>query len=350
MSLTHYTGFNGLDVATDMVVVQAGAPVYDTSVPPDSLASRSLSLTGTDIARMQWWSGDTQVVPSADVYLHFRMYMGANDAFNDQIRCGVAMDNTEVISVSVANNTALLTLRVAGAVVATAAVGGEVVPATWTGNRYVLVIGGYAEGDVISLHRRGDVLSAALVSYTLTGANETALTGIGLPNETRLEMVSSGSVVKFTDLCVMDPNNASGFVDPAIFTDFTVKGAVFVTDSTPSDWVGTVTDIDELPASSADFIQTEAVDAQSVYTRNNIAGLVANAYAARFLINGVRTGTTAGTLIGVQLDDGATSENTATMPLAPDDTVAVYHQTPPSGGSWNPAKMDASTASLFSRT
>lgn len=347
MSWLHYTGFNGLNVVTDRVTESSGTATYNAGTPGDSFASRSIIVSLGDRMLIPWWRAGVQAEPGTGLWMHFRLYLGANDTSNDQIRIGCSRGGTEIITFSLEDSTALPTLRVAGSVVATAATG-AVVPNTWRGNRYLIEVSGLIAGETVSVYADGDSTSAAIVTYTITAGAASVLAGIGAPNEWYIEMDGGTNSFQVTDLGAMDPNDAIGATDPEVFKTFTVRGAVFTADSTPQDWAGTVVDIDELPFSDVDFIRTEAVDAQAAFNRDKLGTVTENVYAIKTNLGVKLSGTAAGTVIAVQADDGSTAEVSVAAPA--DDVVTIYHQAPPSGGTFDVDKADATALSLFSRT
>lgn len=335
MSLTHYAGMHGGNAETDNTV-ETGTVARSSEVPSDSQSTQSLALTAGDKVRFQWLRGDTQTALSGDHWHHWRMSLAAVNLDSDKAVIGIARDGAEAIAVSFGAGTGLPTIRIGGSVVATAA-SGAISAATW--ERYLLHIGGRAENDVISLHPNGDSSATPIVQHTITAGEAATLAGIGVPNESFAEAVSGACDYKFTDVGTMDPNDATDEVDPAIFTDFTVKLILLTGDLSPFAWVGSYTDIDERPFSDADHLQALAANAQAALAKEALSGLTDNLYGVRINVSAEEFGSGgAGTLIGVDL----AVEEQFTVP-ATRDTFSLYY------GGITPADFDTNLLSVYSR-
>jgi hypothetical protein len=334
------TGFEARATARDRLTVVSGTASYDTSnLPPDSPSATSFS--GVSF-RAPWYNDPAAAlfVPSTDEFwFHGRYRSNGNTVFNSTIRLGVGTSGSEYIVLSTENSTLKLTLRVAGAVVATAT---SAAMSIGTFERLHVHVTGALAGDQVLVYMDGD-LSTPVLSYTLVGGDATALGTLGLPNEFSAAVRSGDQI---DDLVAFDPA-AVGFPGIEHFISCGIKGQVVTGDGAEADWSGSYADIDERPASDTDKITAAAVGDESSFTKPAIGE--PNVFAVKVMARVTRTGTTAGSNLTTKINDGAVSDE-VTMAAPGDGDVQYIFDTAADGGAWSPMKYDATRIAFIAAT
>lgn len=336
-------GFECRNTTRDRLIVTSGSFTYETTnLPPNSQSGTTLAGQNSTF-RAPWYDGvGGQNEPSAEqVWFHARYYTILNNANNDGLRIGIGRDGTEYISISTEDSTNRITIRVAGTVRATSA-SAALSLSTWA--RFHVHITGDDAGDQVLVYMDGD-LATPVVSYTLIGADATALSSVGLPNEFLVTMkLDSGS--RIDDLIAWDPLDA-GFPGINYFASCGIAGIVFTGDGAETDWSGSYTDIDERPASDADKIVAANVGDESSFTKPAISA--DNVFSVQVFARVTRTGTGAGSNLKVKINDG-TDFDEVTVAAPGDGDISVIFDTAPDGLAWSPVKYDATRVAFVAET
>lgn len=332
-------GFGARNTDADRLTILVGPATYDTSNVPASGPS-AVSIGGSSLAFRAPWYDDpnaTQFEPStSECWYHFQYYTGLNSSTaNDGLVIGLGSNGSEFVAVSAEDSTNKLTLRVGGVVRATA-----VSEAFSVGNwkRVHVHCEGWATGDEINVYANGN-LATPVLTYTLILADETALGSIGVaePNEFRVVLKSGDGNGRIDNLIAWDPQDAD-FQGIQFFGECGIKEQVFTGDGAETDWSGSYTDIDEVPYSDTDKITAAAPGDESSFTTPAIGE--PNVFAVRMLARVTRTGTDAGSNIGLKANDGANDAG-ATMAAPADGHVEHIFQQAADGLDWSPTKRDA---------
>lgn len=336
-------GFPCRSTARDRLIVTAGSASYGTATPPpESLSSTYIS--GGSLAFRAPWYDDvtaTRFEPSGEeLWFHARYRTTTNSGNNSLLRIGVARNGTEYVSISAENSTNKLTIRVAGTVRATAA-SAALSLSTW--ERLHVQITGDDAGDQVLVYMDGD-LSTPVVSYTLIGADATALSGVGKPNE--FLFVNKASADDLDDLIAWDPL-AAGFPGISYFVACSLADQVFTGNGAETGMAGSYTEIDERPASDTDKITASAVGQESSFTK--AATTAPNVFAVQVYARVTRTGTSAGANLALKINDG-TNDDEVIVPAPGDGDVSAIFETAPDGLAWSPVKYDATRIAFRSVT
>jgi hypothetical protein len=330
-------GFEGQATAYDRITVSSGTAAYDAvSVPPGgslySCGGNGLSL------RIPWHRDDTagRWEPAAcHVWMHASYITNVNTTNNDGLRIGLGSNGAEYITISAEDLTNKVTIRIAGTLRATAASGAF---STGTWERLHLFIEGQSTGDVVSVYMDGN-LSTPVVTYTLVGADQTALAavGSGKPNEFYMIAKSGDSTGRWDNLFALDADdvdmpNIDELLEPSVAPRRPTG------DGTEQDWSGSYTDIDDVPASDADKCTSTAVGDESTFTHAAIAE--DNVYAVKQILRVTRSGTDAGSNIALR-SRSATDVASQTVPAPGDGYVQWIWEADPDDQPWSPVTFDA---------
>lgn len=339
-------GFEGRSAAYDRLTVTNGTPAWDTSNIP---AGGSLASMGGNTVRFRapWYRDDTggRWEPAAcHVLMHAQYYTAVNTTNNDGLRLGLGSDGDEYITVSAEDAGNKITIRVAGTLRATAA-SAAFGTSSWT--RVHLLIEGQATGDVISVYTAGN-LSTPAVTYTLIGADETALAaaGSGKPNEFYVEHKSGDSLGRCDDLFAVDLDHADAPAT-ALLLEPAVVPRLPTGDGAEAEWSGAYSAIDEVPASDTDKVTSTAVGEESTFTHAAIAE--DNVYAVKQVCRVTRTGTDAGANIALRARS-ATDVATTTVPAPGDGYVQWIYALDPDDAAWSPTTFDGARFGFRSET
>lgn len=329
-------GFEYRAAADDRLINLANTPTYDTSnLPGDSDSETSAGGSAWSF-RAPWYISSGTAEPSTDEYwFHARVYTNTNSATgNDGLVVGTGRNDVEHVAISAEDSTNKITIRVNGTVRATA-VSAALSLATWA--RFHVHVGGDDAGDVISVYMDGN-LTTPVVSYTLIGADATALSAVGLPNEFRCTIKSGDGAGRLDDLIAWDPTHAN-FDSIDKFGEASIAPRQATTTNPANDWSGSAADIDERPNSDAEKITAITVGDIAAFGKDVIAA--DNVYAVQFFARVTRTGTDAGSNIGLFFDDGV--DNVSVTIAAPvDGRVSHLFDTAPDGSPWSPTSFDDS--------
>lgn len=342
MSILGMIGFEAQDEARDKLTILDGSFSYSTDTPPLSASTRSGSGSGMDFV-YPWFSGDgtTFNEPSGTNYwLHFQFLPAINGAQNANLIMGVGRSGTEVIAVSAENNTNFLTIRVNGAVVATASTDALSI-GTW---KRIMVSVDQQSGGLINVYTDGD-LTTAVVSHTITAPEAAAFPGN--VNEFFYENQSSGAV-RFDDFFALDPDDATGTVDINDLVSASIKPQVFTGDGADTGWTGTFADIDELPASDSDQITVGAIDTRSSFTKPALAEDLV--FCVKLTARMTRTGTDAGVNMEFYQKESALNVDSGTQAAPADGDNTAMFQVQRDGTAWNTADYDNHEFGVVSRT
>lgn len=348
MSVLGMTAFSAKDDDRNGLIILEGPVAYDTDVPSDSAANTSLEVQSNEFRR-PFYSGEKAAAfrepVGTEYWFHYRVKTTSNNTNNDNAYYGVGRASAEVMGFSSEDNTHLFIIVVAGTNRATA-VSGAISVGNW--ERVHVHVAGHLEGDVISLYQDGD-LATPVVTYTLTAGDETALGVAGKPNEFRCEGPNVGNSI-ITDLFCIDPaDGVGGAVNtPANFAECSIEPRTVTGDGFYTDWSGTFADIDEVPASDADFIATSTVDDVSTFTK--AATTQDKVLFVQSLWRITRTGTDAGSQVQIRLRDSGGTNLDETITAAPGDGDVIQpHDVGPTG-DWNPTRFNAMELGPVART
>jgi len=246
--------------------------------------------------------------------------------------------------VSTEDTSNLVTILIAGSVVATAA-SCAIATAAW--ERLICKVTAIAEGSAIHVYADGN-MSTPVVSYTLTAGDVTTIQTIGLPNEFCVTAIGTSSYW-WDDLVLQDPNDGIGSCNIAHLGSCGIRGSVFTADGTYTGWSGTYADIDEVPADDTAFASAAAADDHSSFTIPALTGTAQAVIHVSVLARVLKGDSTAGDNIEVELDDGVAPASVA-LPAPGDGDVTVNFDLAPDGGDWSVAKLDAVEFGFYSRT
>ncbi len=349
MSVLGCTGFNALDFDRDGVVIVAGSPSYDTGeLPPDGLSSASCLVTG-DIVRRPFYNGEKAAplnTPSGtNVWMHARFRMQTNSPSNNDNRfIGLADGTTEMFGVSFENTTAKFVIRVAGVIRATAAVA-AFSEDTW--ERVHMTVDNQL-GGVINVYQDGDTVTP-IVTYTLIAADVTNLTGLTVNN-----LLVDGQAITgnfhVTDLVAIDPDDGVGgdINTLANLQEITIEAYPVDSDGFYTDWTGDYTDIDEIPASDSDSINTSTVDDASTF--GHVATTQDKVLYVQSLWRVKRTGTDAGANMQIRMREGGADTDEATTTAPGDGDVIQPHHDGVGGAAWSPTEFNGTEFGPVART
>lgn len=338
-------GFENRDAVRDRIInVGGGTLTYLTaSLPPNSESTTALQQSAMSI-RVPWQNDATGGAfdgpVSGEFWYHIRYRPSAVTTAN--LRLGVARSGTEHITLSHTATTALVTLRVAGVVRATAAVN-PLVLLTW--ERLHMHVGGNLTGNVITVYKDGN-FGSPLITYPLILADETALGVVGLPNEF-LAILPTGGGNGLDDMLAWDPNDANAISFQQL-GQAGVKAVVVTGNGAEQDWTGGFGNIDERPAVDADKVTASAVGDISTYTKAAIVS--ANVYGVKVYARVTRTGTDAGVNFRFKAIDGASTYDGPSFPAPADGDLCHIMELAPDGSLWSPVNFDATRVGFESLT
>lgn len=337
-------GAGARDTAADRIIVVSGSLNYDTiRLPTASSSSTSIGGNGT-VFRVPWVDDatGTPFTPSTnEFWFHYQHLTNTNGTSNDQLRLGVGRNGVELVAVSCEDNTNKLTIVVLGNVVALAADAFSV--SNW--KRLHVHVQGYGTGDLIGVYVDGN-LTTPVMSYALSSGNAAALASAGKPDEFYVACKSGDSTQRVDDLFAIDPA-AVGFPGIEFFASASILEQTPSGNGAENDWSGSFTDIDERPFSDADKRTAGAVgDEFSV-----VSGAVGqpNVFAVKVAARVTRTGTVAGTTLGLRVRDGTDTQEIQ-VPAPGAGHVQAIFDVAPDGFAWSPTKRDATRFGFLART
>lgn len=337
-------GFGERNLDRNRITLLGGGLSYETVTLPSGSPSTT-ALTGSGSWRRPWFDDETAGAfsPSgAEFWFHLRFKPGVNNTGNDTRVLGVGRNGTEYISISSEDTTNKVTIRIAGTLRATAT------SAAFSLSIYERIhvhVGGASTGDVVDVYANGD-LSAPIVTYTLVGADQTALAAIGgLPNEWRFTHNSTTND-NVDDLWCLDPNDPDA-IGIQFLIGSGVKEVLVDGDGPEADWLGTFADIDERPCVDADKITAGSVGDESSFTKPAIGE--DNVFCFRFGARVTRSGTVAGSNLTLGILAGADTDG-ATVPAPGDGDVETTYQVGADGLPWSATSYDATRVAFRAET
>lgn len=345
MSLLCILGCERQNVLRDRITVAAGTFTYSTTVPVGSKSSRSIGGSGAS-GRRPWYDGNgTAQSPVGNTYwFHYQYVTGSNTASNDELRLGVGRNGTQGICVSAEDTTNKVALRIGSTLLGTAT--SEAFSADAVSFKRVHVFVDHVNGGQVRVYTNGN-LSAAVITYTLTGTDITNLTG--KPNEFHFVMKGGDGSGRFDDVFALDPDGStSGVTDINQLLSVSVQPIPFTGNGSYTAWTGTFADIDELPPSDTDFIEATAVGQAETFTHGGTDQ--ARVYGVAINARVTRTGTTAGSNIAFRMRQSSTDSDTSDFAAPGDGDVSHIFQTKVGGGTWTPSDLLATEFGVVART
>jgi len=199
-------------------------------------------------------------------------------------------------------------------------------------------------GGEIRVYLEGD-LTTPVLTYTLVAGDILALSG--KPNEFIFQ-ADGITGVSVDDLFALDPADAIGVVDIQLLAAASVQPSYPLGNGFYTAWTGTFADIDGIPASDANFIDTAVVDQASTF--NVTAASQAQVFFAQTKARMTRTGTVAGSQVQMRIREGITDKDEVLTTAPGSGNVHQQHHTAPDGTAWDKTKFDASQFGPVSRT
>lgn len=340
-------GFEGRALADDGVTRTAGTGgSYSTVVlPTGSYSTTSFCLDGDASTFVSsWHHGATDTgTPNEPIGTRWtfgmRMRADANDANNNEALFGVSDGTTELIAVSRADTTGVVTLRVSGAVVATS----TYTPSTGAFTNYLVDVDNDTAGYV-RVYVAGD-LSTPIINYTLPAA-------VASPNA--FYFADNGSATHYID--DMWATDMDGEADVQLHrlvnrsvAPVTLTGAGYYTAwENGAGGTGVYSAIDERPSSDADAINTASVDEASTFTTSGVSAPAV--HSLKWMARVTREGTTAGESLEFRQRQGGTDADLDTMDAPGDGHCIMVTDTDGAGGEWTVAGLLSNEIGVVSRT
>jgi hypothetical protein len=336
-------GFGARNTDRDEIIQVSGVLGYETTeLPPDSPSTTSIGDRGQSF-RMPWWDhvNVTQFEPSTnELWYHFR-YWSNTSASLSTARYGVSRDATPVLSVGFETGTNKIVIRVADTIRATTA---STTISTSTWERFHVHMTGATAGSFIHVYMDGNLVTPVL-SYTLIGADATALSSAGKPNSFRVVIGGSGTTY-VDDFVAWDPADPD-FLGIVYFAECGIQEQVFTGNGAEADWSGAYTAIDERPCSDADKITASVVAQSSSFTKAAIGQ--DNVFAVNVKARVTKTGSEAGDNLTLSIKQGANQES-VTIIAPGDGDISYLFNAAPDGTPWSPVSYDATRIVFTSAT
>lgn len=271
--------------------------------------------------------------PATGGTFHCQLRSDANDNLNDTLLVGVGRSGSALWGISLEDATLHPTIVILGVVKAVAP--SFVLSTAGVFHRLHLVMDGEAENDTWTLYEAGD-LTTPIASYVLTATDAANLLAAGRPNEWWFQ---SGQVKWIDDVWLLDPNDGVGETNINRLLSGGIRGAAVNADTATADWAGSFADIDEIPVSDVDGINTVLPAQTSLFGKAALSGTAPTIAAVKVNVRITRSDTLAGQNLAVIMDDGAED---ARQVAAPGDGWATVHfHEDPSAVAWTPASYDA---------
>lgn len=349
--MAFWLGINGFEnrntVRDRIVIVVSGPPSYQTTgLPTNSPSSACLSVGSSSAVRIPWYNdatGTITEIPTNGKFGFHGRYRPSSLTAN--LSFGLGRGGNEYIAVGNVTTTGLWTLRVAGAVRATAG-SNPFQSGIW--ERIHIVAEGKTAGSVVRVYRDGN-MGIPLLTYTLVSGDETALAAVGLANEFRL-VTPGGGGQAFDDCLCWNPDATT---DPEYRTlpqlgQPGIAGVLFTGNGAEQGFTGGFGAIDEVPASDADKVTATAVNAVSTYTKAALGA--ANVFGVKAYARVTRTGTDAGSSLRFKAIDGANTLNGPSMPAPADGDLMHIFPSAPDGSPSSPTNFDSARFGFESLT
>jgi len=345
MGIMGMNGFEARRLEDDGIIQIGGGAslVYDTRVPIASASLRSLE-SNIQIGVQPWISGEqaggTRIEPSGDEYwFHFEwLPTGSGNSLGPN-HIGVSRNQTKVVTISKEATTNFVQIYVANVLRATGTVPFAI-------NRFnrVHVFVDQTVGGNVEVYFEGDLVTPVL-TYTLVAGDISALPG--KPNEFYFDHGHSG-VSYLDDVFAMDPNDAVAPTDINDLANASVQPSFIDGNGFYTDWTGDFTDIDEVPADDADFIEATAVNQASTFDCGDTT--LDNVFFVQTKWRMTRTGTTAGVNVQIRQRLGTTDLDEAITTAPGSGNVIQHHATDATGAAWSVAGFNGSQFGPVSRT
>lgn len=348
---------NDADAAVmDRIVVLAGIPDYTTlanRIPDDSPSTASLEMDNATIFSFPWLNdaAGTRNEPAGTFWLHFQWTWTFNTSANDVSYVGLSSNDQEYVTISREDNTANITLRVAGSVVATSSYAGSINVFDRIMVEFAFTGGAPVGGDTIKVYKDGIITPGSeIISHTLSGPQAAALAGIGSGRANGFFTRSSFFSGYLDDIWAMDTSVATGATDPAQFKDGGIRGAVATGDGSPTNWtlstgVNSYAVIDDV--SGTDNMSASAVGTETQVTKAAISSVAEKVAAVKVYANVTQSDTSAGTRIGLGFDDGVTSVQKDSLVPAAGYVTNIYNERS-AGVDWTPGNYDGADIKIIS--
>lgn len=343
MGIMGMNGFEAQRLEDDGVIQVSGtsALIYDTRVPVGSASLRSLEANG-NVGVQPWISGEqaggTRIEPSGNEYwFHFEWQPDNNNNANNRI--GVSRNQTQVVTIGKTTTDGFVTIYVANVLRAT----GTVPFATKRFNRVHVFVNQVAGGNV-EVYFEGDLVTPVL-TYTLVAGDISALPG--KPDEFYLDGGRTG-VSYIDDVFAMDPNDGIAPTNINDLANASVQPSYIDGNGFYTDWTGDFTDIDEVPADDADFIEATAINQASTFDCGNTTR--DNVFFVQTKWRMTRTGTTAGSNVQIRQRLGVTDLDETITTAPGSGNVIQHHDTDATGAAWSVAGFNGSQFGPVSRT
>jgi hypothetical protein len=333
------------ELSLDGINVIGGTLTYNTDVPAGrSNATTSRSISGGTNAQwhVPWIDGEQTGTPKTptgtNYFMMFNVKHSLNNSGNDVTRWGFGRNNLNAITISMVDNTGVITLRVGtSGIVATSTTAIPI--ATWT---RIHIAVDHQAGGAVNVYMDGDV-NTPILTYTLTAGDITNLGG--LPNGFHFRYPSS-QVTRICDVFAIDAD-ASGYTDINLFAEAQVSAEVPDGEGTDQQWTGAYTDVNTLPP-NANEITTNSVDQARTFTVNDSTD--DRCYYVQTHAKMTRTGTGAGSNCQIRIRDGATVLDETTTAAPGSGYVIQPHQTAPDGSQWTTALANSAEHGIVTRT
>lgn len=351
MSILYMNGAEAGNAARGRLVnVTNSVTAFDRSGSPPAGSPTTYAYRGNAASisktRWPWYKDDTSTfyeAPDTGYAWAYAYEKGANSTNNDLTYFGVARStSSDIIAVSTQDTTQLVTLRIGGVVVATAA---SAVLALTTWARVLVHVTAVSAGSYIYVYV--DTLATPAIAYQLTAGNVTTIQAFGLPNEFLWNTQVQGDYID--DVVIIDPNDATGLVDLPTLMGSAIRGRTVTADGTYSGWTGTFADIDDIPANDTDYINATAVDQHSSFLKDPIVADADALLAVKIYARVVKPDATAGDNLEIELDDGV-NQTSVTVPAPASGDVSPHFETDPAGSDWTTNEYDACEIGFYSRT
>ena len=337
-----------------IIYTGSGTLTYSTTNIPASGTPSLVALVSTsgDIASMPWWNdaGSSRNEPAGTHWIHAQVRPGGNTGSNDATRWGMSSNDSEFITLSTEDNTANLTLRIGGSVVATSSFSMPTSDFTRIMVELAFTGGTPTAGNTIKVYKDGIITGGTeIINYTLDLADQTALSGIGSGKANGF-YARSGNTMYLDDMWAMDTSLATGATDPAQLKDGGIRGAVATGDGSPTNWTpssggDSFDDIDVV--TDADYLQASATAVETQVTKGSIALQAERVGAVKVYANVTQSDAIAGTQIGLGFTDGVTTTQKDSLVPGAGYVANIYDERS-AGVDWTPANYDGADIKIIS--
>ena len=339
MSTLDMIGFETQSLTHDNITMHSGsAGIYDPSpLPVGSQSTRALRQSASI-----WSKPWPNTVSGTRYQFKVSTYYSSSNNNNDTMYVGVGTGSTEQITISAQDSTGLVTIRVNGAVVATAG------SKAWSGgvfDNHWLVKVDQQTGGLIEVYASDDLVTPA-VTYTLTAPDIATLASIPTGWYVKHKNTDSNSAVD--DFFAVDPDNPVGVTDIFDYASFSIKPQVFTGAGNSQDWNGTFAEIDDIPFNDSDKISATAPNQKSDFSKDPIGE--DQVLCVKMTTRTLRSGTDAGSNIRAYQREGGLELNESAQAAPGSGINEFIFQTARDGGAHDATKYDATTYGVESIT